>query len=233
MVLLDASCVSGSDWIIIAIAAIHFCSRSIRDNIGFCSLIANQKDHLLSVTDPIPSGEITIPRIYAEVDDHTLAQLEEIAEKRGCSKRQLVLDAIGLFLNYKEPDTSEVDRLKAQLDQAISERDLARSECDKRSSEIKSLDLEVARRNDDLSNARSSIDKLTIGQNQLKSDIASIKGDKEKLEGELEHSQSIIEQKNEEIAFLRGHIKQLSEKIISALPSKDDKAKAKKWWQFW
>ncbi|MGA9097374.1 MAG: hypothetical protein WB392_00415 [Methanotrichaceae archaeon] len=167
------------------------------------------------------------------MDEQTLAQLEELAEKNGCSRRQLVLDAIAHSLNYKEPDTSEVDQLKSELNQTVSERDLARSECDKNSYEIKNLDLEISQRNDDLANARSNIDKLTIGQNQLRSEILSIKEENEKLQRELEHSQDLIKQKNEEIAFLRNHTHQLSEKIISALPSGKDEEKAKRWWKFW
>ena len=137
------------------------------------------------------------------MDEQTLAQLEELAEKNGCSRRQLVLDAIAHSLNYKEPDTSEVDQLKSELNQAVSERDLARSERDKNSYEIKNRDLEISQRNDDLANARSNIDK------------------------------DLIKQKNGEIAFLRNHTHQLSEKIISALPSGKDEEKAKRWWKFW
>ena len=179
------------------------------------------------------SGEIAIPRIYAEVDENTLAQLEELAEKNGCSRRQLVLDAIDRFLNYKEPDTSEVDQLKSELNQAISERDLARLECDKKSDEIKNINLEISQRNDDLENAKSSIDKLAIDQNHLRSEILSIKEENERLQRDLEHSSDTIKQKNEEVAFLRNHTHQLAERIISALPSGKNERKAKEWWKFW
>lgn len=153
------------------------------------------------------------------MDEQILAQLEELAEKNGCSRRQLVLDAIGHFLNYKEPDPSEVDQLKSKLNQAVSERDLARSECDKKSYEIKNLDLEISQRNDDLANTRS--------------EVLSIKEKNELLQKELQHSQDVIKQKNEEIAFLRSHTHQLSEKIISALQLGKDEEKAKRWWNFW
>ncbi len=196
------------------------------------ALFNDQKDHLLSIIDPIQPEEIVIPRIYAELDDQTLAQIEEIAQKKGCSKRQYVLDAISHYMNYKEPNTSEADRLISALNQAVSERDLARSECDKKIAEIKNLDLEISHRNDDLAEARSNIDKLNTSLNQLKSEILSIKEEREKLRSDLEHSLSTVELKDEEIAFMRGHIQQLSEKIIQALPS-EECDKARKRWKFW
>ncbi len=211
---------------------LSYSNKSHLESNGCTAFFRNQKDHLSSIINPIQSEEIAIPRIYAELDDQTLAQVEEIAEKKGCSKRQFVLDAIGHYMNYREPDTSEADQLRAILNLAVSERDLARSECDKKIAEIKNLDLEISHRNDALSDARSNIDKLNISLNQLKSEIASIKEEREKLRSENEHSLSIINLKDEEIAFLRGHIKQLSEKIIRALPS-EECDKAKKWWKFW
>ena len=37
----------------------------------------------------------------------------------------------------------------------------------------------------------------------------------------------------EELAFLRAHLSQLSEKIMPALPPGQEEAKKKGWWQFW
>lgn len=167
------------------------------------------------------------------MNDQTLAQLEEMAEKKGISKRQLVLDAIDHFLHYQEPDTSEVDQLRSELDKARSERDQARSEADRRLSEINKLSLDISQRDDDLAKAKSKADQLMTAQDQLRSEVNLAREEEGLSRSELEHSQGIIKLKNEEIAFLRSHIHQLSEKIMPALPPGEEEAKAKKWWKFW
>jgi hypothetical protein len=53
------------------------------------------------------------------------------------------------------------------------------------------------------------------------------------LKRDLEHYRQTLSLKDEEIAFLRGHLSQLSEKIPKALPPSQEEAKKKGWWQFW
>ncbi len=178
-------------------------------------------------------GGRSIPRVYTELDDNTLAQLEEAAEKKGISKRQLVCDAVDHFLHYKEPDLSEIDQLRSELDKARSERDQARLEADQRVSEINRLMGEISQHKDGLEKARSEVSQFAIAQDKLKSDVNLARDEAEGLRRELEHSEGVIKLKNEEIAFLRSHVHQLSDKIRPALPPGEEEAKAKKWWQFW
>lgn len=120
-------------------------------------------------------------RIYAEPDDLTLSEIDQAAIKRGITKKQLVLEAIDLYLHQD----------RSELDQAIKERDQARSLKDQASIEVAGL-----RR-------------------------------------DLEHYKDTLRLKNDEIAFLRAHLSQLSEKITPALPPSQAEVKAKSWWQFW
>jgi chromosome segregation ATPase len=39
--------------------------------------------------------------------------------------------------------------------------------------------------------------------------------------------------KDDEIAFLRGHVSQLTQQITPALPPSQEEARSKAWWQFW
>jgi chromosome segregation ATPase len=45
--------------------------------------------------------------------------------------------------------------------------------------------------------------------------------------------QDALKSKDEDLAFLRGHLSQLSEKLPKALPPSEEEAKKKGWWQFW
>jgi hypothetical protein len=61
-------------------------------------------------------------RVYAEIDDLTLSEIDQAVIKRGITKKQLLAEAIDLYLHHD----------RSELDQAIKERDQARSEADQR-----------------------------------------------------------------------------------------------------
>jgi len=61
-------------------------------------------------------------RVYAEVEDLTLSEMERAAIEKGITKKQLVLEAIDLYLHQD----------RSELDQAIKDRDQARSDADQR-----------------------------------------------------------------------------------------------------
>jgi len=42
-----------------------------------------------------------------------------------------------------------------------------------------------------------------------------------------------IRLKDDEIAFLRAHLSQLSDKLTPALPPSQEEARSKRWWRFW
>lgn len=162
-------------------------------------------------------------RIYAEPDDLTLSEMERAAIEKGITKKQLVLDAIDLYLHQD----------RSELDQAIKDRDQARSEADQRwkeANQIKSelnqvkRDLEAGRSREDL--LRSEVDKVRSEKDQATSEAVGLRRD-------LEHHKDTLRLKDDEIAFLRAHLSQLSEKITPALPPSQEEAKKKGWWRFW
>lgn len=162
-------------------------------------------------------------RIYAEPDDLTLSEMERAAIEKGITKKQLVLDAVDLYLHQD----------RSELDQAIKDRDQARSDADQRwkeNNQIKSelnqskRDLEAERLRDD--QLRSEADKVRSEKDQASEEAAVLRRD-------LEHYKETLRLKDDEINFLRGHLSQLSEKIAPALPPSQEEAKAKHWYQFW
>jgi predicted nucleic acid-binding Zn-ribbon protein len=162
-------------------------------------------------------------RVYAEIDDLTLSEIDQEVIKRGITKKQLLAEAIDLYLHHD----------RSELDQAIKERDQARSEADQRWKEANQIKTEINQLKRDLEALRSRED-------QLRSDLEIARSEKDQASAEaiglhrdLEHYKDTIRLKEDEIGFLRGHLSQLSEKITPALPPSQEEAKAKRWWRFW
>ena len=163
-------------------------------------------------------------RIYAEPDDLTLSEMERAAIAKGITKKQLVLEAIDLYLHQDRSD----------LDQAIKDRDQARSEADQRwkeSNQIKSelnqikRDLEAARSREDL--LRSEIEQARSLKDQASSEADGLRRD-------IEHYKDTMEIKDRQISFLEGHVAQLTQSISQlSLKPGEEEIKKKGWWQFW
>ena len=147
-------------------------------------------------------------RIYAEPDDRTVSEMERAAIEKGITKKQLVLEAIDLYLHQD----------RSELDQAIKDRDQARSESDQRWKESNQIKSELNQHKRELEAERSQKDQLRseIEQARSEKDQASI--DAVGLRRDLEHYKETLRLKDDEISFLRAHLSQLSEKITPALP---------------
>jgi chromosome segregation ATPase len=71
-------------------------------------------------------------------------------------------------------------------------------------------------------------------------ELARLVTETERLRAELENTKvkagaylEALKIKDDEIAFLRGHVSQLTQQITPALPPSQEEARAKHWWQFW
>ena len=162
-------------------------------------------------------------RIYAEPDDLTVSEMDRAAIEKGITKKQLVLEAIDLYLHQD----------RSELDQAIKDRDLARSESDQRWKESNQIKSELNQHKRELEAARSREDQLRSEVEQARSDKDQASIEAVGLRRDLEHYKDTLRLKDDEIAFLRAHLSQLSEKITPALPPSQEEAKKKGWWQFW
>ena len=162
-------------------------------------------------------------RIYAEPDDLTLSEIDRAAIEKGITKKQLVLDAVDLYLHQD----------RSELDQAIKDRDQARSDADQRWKEINQIRSELNQHKRDLEAGRSREDQLRSEVEQARSEKDQASSETVALRRDLEHYKETLRLKDDEINFLRGHLSQLSEKITSALPPSQEEAKKKGWWRFW
>ena len=162
-------------------------------------------------------------RVYAEVDDQTNNELDQATISKGSNKKLLVAEAIDLYLHQD----------RSQLDLAIKERDLLRSEQDQRWRELQQVRSELNQAKRDLETSRSHEDLLRSERDQARSSQDQVSSEAIILKRDLEHYKETIRLKDEEILFLRGHLSQISEKIPKALPPSEEEAKKKGWWQFW
>lgn len=162
-------------------------------------------------------------RIYAEPDDLTLSQMERAAVEKGITKKQLVLDAVDLYLHQDRSD----------LDQAIKDRDQARSDADQRWKEANQIRSELNQAKRDLEAGRSREDLLRSKVDETRSEKDQASSEAMGMHRDLEHFKETLRLKDDEINFLRGHLSQLSEKITPQLPPSQEEARAKRWWRFW
>jgi chromosome segregation ATPase len=162
-------------------------------------------------------------RIYAEPDDLTLSEMERAAIEKGITKKQLVLEAIDLYLHQD----------RSELDQAIKDRDQARSDADQRWKENNQIKSELNQNKRDLEAGRSREDLLRSEAEKARSEKDQASEEATVFRRDLEHFKETLRLKDDEINFLRGHLSQLSEKLPHALPPSQEEAKKKGWWRFW
>ena len=162
-------------------------------------------------------------RIYAEPDDQLMERIVQEANTRGITRHKLVLEAIDSFL-YK--NGSELDSLRKELDSLLSERDSLKIELDKKWAEISQLRSEI-------DSQKEVIDSQTINIDSLVSERDSAKIESDSLRNEMKHFNDTMKLKDDEIAFLRSHVHQLSEKLPKALPEFTEEERKKRWWHFW
>ena len=165
-------------------------------------------------------------RVYSDVDEQTLEEINQAAKNSNLSKANLIAKAIDQFLHPPEQTGPDIDQLRADLDQA-------RSEANKRWSEMNATKTENSQLKRDLEAAGSKNDQLLIKHDQLRAEIDQAKLETQGLQKDLEKFQEALKLKDQHISFLEATVHQALEKITPALPPSQEEAKAKHWWQFW
>lgn len=164
-------------------------------------------------------------RVYSDVDEQTLEEINQAAKNFNVSKANLIAKAIDQFLHPPEQTGPDIDQLRVELDQA-------RSDANKRWSEMNAAKTENAQLKRDLEAARSNLDQTLIKLDQLRAEIDQAKIERQGLQKDLEKYQEALKLKDQHISFLEATVHQALEKI-PALPPSQEEVKAKHWWQFW
>ena len=123
----------------------------------------------------------------------------------------------------------DIDRLKQQLKDSASqathqweELKGIRNENTKLKKLLEDSQITIQHLQGDLLKRQSETDLLAKGREEL----AAARMEADKL-------QEAMKVRDDDIAFLRGHLSQLSEKLPKALPPSQEESKRKGWWRFW
>jgi len=200
-------------------------------------------------------------RIYAPLDDPAVEELDQIAKMKGISRAQLIINAVDAYLHQPEPSTEELDQLRIELDQANSELGRVKREMDQASdlkTELEQLKAkynqsttEISQRWEETKILKKELDKLKKDLDEARSVNQKLKDDLLKRQSETDllaatreeliaattardKLQEALKVRDDEIAFLRGHVAQLTQSISQlSLKPGEEEIKKKGWWQFW
>jgi len=200
-------------------------------------------------------------RIYAPLDDPAVEELDQIAKMKGISRAQLIINAVDAYLHQPEPSTEELDQLRIELDQANSELGRVKREMDQASdlkTELEQLKAkynqsttEISQRWEETKILKKELDKLKKDLDEARSVNQKLKDDLLKRQSETDllaatreeliaattardKLQEALKVRDDEIAFLRAHVAQLTQSISQlSLKPGEEEIKKRGWWQFW
>jgi chromosome segregation ATPase len=170
-------------------------------------------------------------RVYLEPDDQMLEEINQAAKITGIGKAKFILEAVDHYLHGD--GQSEIAKVQAELDRA-------KADLDQRWVEITTLRATITELKSDLEKSRSLVDQLQIDNEALKRDADQARHDLDTLQHDHDtllhdqvHYKDTINQRDQLITFLQGHISQLTSKM-PALPGPiEERAERRHWWKFW
>jgi len=166
----------------------------------------------------------TMPRIYASIDEAELEQIDKYAREMGISRSQLVSKALETFLQKGGEDLESLHR---ELEHARTEREEAWRETVQLRRKTEQLSTENDQLKVQLTNLRESMNAINDDYVRCKEDLARCKTEYEKI---IE----TVKLKDDEIAFLRSHVSQLTQSISQlSLKPGEEEVRKKRWWRFW
>ena len=130
----------------------------------------------------------------------------------------------------------EASNLKDELEQLKTKYNQTTSETTQRWEETKSLKKEIDKLKKELDEARSTSQQLKDDLLKKQSETDQVSKLREELavaKTEVDKLKDAMKVRDDDIAFLRGHLSQISEKLPRSLPPSQEEAKAKHWWRFW
>jgi len=154
----------------------------------------------------------------------TLELIDRAAKKKALAGLNGLAPAIESILHQ---EGGSIEDLRRELEQARTEREETWREAVqlRRTQEQNSTEIEKL---------RSKLTRLQEEKDLLESDITRCKEDLERCKAEKEKVVEAAKVKDDDIAFLRGHVSQLTQSISQlSLKPGEEEIKKKGWWQFW
>ena len=169
-----------------------------------------------------------MPRIYAPVDEATLEKVDKDAEEKGISRAQWVSTAIGAYLHREETlGGANVEDMHRELVQLRTDKEESWRQ-------ITHLKRTEEKSRAEATQAQARADKLQVDLEQANKDLAGVREEMAGAKVETDKLREAMNLKSDEIAFLRGHVAQLTQSISQfALKPGEEEIKKKGWWKFW
>jgi chromosome segregation ATPase len=169
-----------------------------------------------------------VQRVYAPVDDSILAKIDEDAKEKGISRAQWVSTAIGAYLHREETLGG------ANLEEMHRELHQLRTDKEESWRQITHLKRTEEKARNEATQEKTRADKLQATHEQAQSALANAREDLAAVRVEADKLREAVKVKDDEVAFLRGHIAQLTQSISQlSLKPGEEEIKKKGWWRFW
>jgi chromosome segregation ATPase len=171
---------------------------------------------------------------------------EELDQLRiSLDQKDSELDRIRIKLDQAN---SEMDQTKIKLDQSNTEASNLRDELEQLKTKYNQTTSDATQRWEEMKGIRKEIDKLKKELDETRSANQQLKDELLKRQSEIDQLAKTKEElvairverdklleamkvRDDDVAWLRGHVAQLTQQL--ALPPSQEEAKAKGWWQFW
>jgi chromosome segregation ATPase len=170
--------------------------------------------------------------------------MNQIAEKDKIIES--ITKELNQAMNQKSSVDTEAAQLKLQIEQAADLKndfdqlkmryDQSLSDATQRWEETKALKSEITKLKKQLEESQATIQHLKDDLLRRQSETDQLGKTREELVAATtarDKLQEALKVRDDDIAFLRGHLSQLSDKLPKSLPPSEEEAKRKGWWQFW
>jgi chromosome segregation ATPase len=148
-----------------------------------------------------------VQRVYAPVEDSVLAKIDKDAKEKGISRAQWVSTAIGAYLHREETlGGADLEEMHRELHQLRTDKEQSWRE-------ITLLKRTEEKARNEATQEKARADKIQATLEQAQNALA---GAREELAGvrvEADKLKEAMKVKDEDIAFLRGHVAQLTQSI--------------------
>jgi Small-conductance mechanosensitive channel len=125
----------------------------------------------------------------------------------------------------------ETHQLKDLLEAKDKELTSLKTEDEKKWRETSQLRSEASQLKREIESTRAKIDQLQRELDTRRSEAEQARSAAESMRNERDRLSDALRIKDDDVAWLRGHVAQLTQQL--ALPPSQEEAKKKGWWRFW
>ena len=159
-------------------------------------------------------------RVTVSLTDSTLHKVDDEAHKGGLSRSEYVAKAIESYVTGSNQANLELHNTQLELN--------------KSQTEVMQIGRKIAKLENQLAEKDKAIESKSKDVMQFEEKLNHAYADVMQARQEVTKYESALKTKEDEVAFLRGHVAQLTQSISQlSLKPGEEEIKKKGWWQFW